>query len=267
MDIGARLRDARESRGLTLDAVARSTRVQSRMLSAIERNDSVSLPPRPYASRVRPRVCHRGRSRSRRTVREFFSQFGVTEPTPSYVVHDPNFDAVRTAEPQQWVWPVAAVVGYALVGALVIFAGRWAIQRSAETSGGWHIRNGCARGRAVHGTPARARCPNTRSGTDERRRDRARRAERLVDHRQRRRRTGVVPVAPARRTDSSRWRPCGQHPCRRCRRRALASQRREGRADGTIRRSENGQRDVRECHSDEVTRTACGSERDTSTLP
>jgi cytoskeletal protein RodZ len=134
MDIGARLRDAREARGLTLDALARSTRVQSRVLSAIERNDSGSLPPRPYGRGfVRVFATEVGLDPDA-TVREFFAQFGVTEAAPSYVVHDPSFDAVRTAEPQQWVWPVAAVIGYALVGALVIFAGRWAIQRSAETS-------------------------------------------------------------------------------------------------------------------------------------
>ena len=48
MDIGTQLRNAREARGLTLDALSRSTRVQPRILSAIEQNDSMRLPPRPY---------------------------------------------------------------------------------------------------------------------------------------------------------------------------------------------------------------------------
>jgi cytoskeletal protein RodZ len=134
MDIGARLKTAREARGLTLDALSRSTRVQHRMLSAIERNDSASLPPRPYGRGfVRLYASEVGLDPDA-TVRDFFSQFGTTEPAPSHDVRDPSLDAVRTAEPQQWLWPVAAVVGYALVGALVIYAGRWAIQRSSEAS-------------------------------------------------------------------------------------------------------------------------------------
>ena len=134
MDIGARLREAREARGLTLDAVSRSTRVQPRVLSAIERNDSSSLPPRPYGRGfVRVFATEVGLDPDA-TVREFFSQFGVAETVPTYPVQDPSIEAVRSAEPRLWVWPVAAVLSYALVGALVIFAGRWAIQRSSETS-------------------------------------------------------------------------------------------------------------------------------------
>src|SRR3982751_1455936 len=48
MSIGAQLRASREARGLTLDAVSRTTRVQPRILAAIERDDVAAVPPRPF---------------------------------------------------------------------------------------------------------------------------------------------------------------------------------------------------------------------------
>lgn len=43
-DIGSRLRHAREQRGLTLHDVAETTKISTRALMAIERNDFASLP-------------------------------------------------------------------------------------------------------------------------------------------------------------------------------------------------------------------------------
>ena len=54
MAIGATLRQAREERGLSLDRLAKTTRVQARLLDAIERDDHTRLPPRPFA---RGMVC------------------------------------------------------------------------------------------------------------------------------------------------------------------------------------------------------------------
>ncbi|RPJ66936.1 MAG: helix-turn-helix domain-containing protein, partial [Acidobacteria bacterium] len=44
MDIGATLRHARESRGLTCDDVARTTRIPLRMIAAMEKEDWAKLP-------------------------------------------------------------------------------------------------------------------------------------------------------------------------------------------------------------------------------
>jgi len=46
--IGARLRDARESRGLTYDAVAAELRIRPVILAAMEREDHAALPERVY---------------------------------------------------------------------------------------------------------------------------------------------------------------------------------------------------------------------------
>jgi cytoskeleton protein RodZ len=130
MDIGARLRQARENRGLTIDALSRSTRVQPRILSAIEQNDTISLPPRPYGRGfVRAYASEVGLDPDG-TVREFFSQFAPLEDAPIAVAHQPVLE--RPARERPWMWPVGAVVGYAAVGALVIVAGQWALQKSGE---------------------------------------------------------------------------------------------------------------------------------------
>jgi transcriptional regulator with XRE-family HTH domain len=129
MDIGARLRHARESRGLTIDALSRSTRVQPRILSAIERNDSDSLPPRPYGRGfVRVYASEVGLDPDG-TVRDFFSQF-VADDAQVAVERQAAADRSRAARP--WLWPIAVIVGYAAVGALVVLAGYWSVQRSGE---------------------------------------------------------------------------------------------------------------------------------------
>jgi len=46
--IGARLRDAREARGLTFDAVAAELRIRPIILAAMEREDHAALPERVY---------------------------------------------------------------------------------------------------------------------------------------------------------------------------------------------------------------------------
>lgn len=132
MDIGAQLREAREARGLTIDAISRSTRVQPRILAAIEQNDTLSLPPRPYGRGfVRSYASEVGLD-PEFTVREFFSQFAPADPPPiARTDRAPERDAQRSAA-RGWVWTAALVVAYAAVGALVIAGGRWAMQPRGE---------------------------------------------------------------------------------------------------------------------------------------
>jgi cytoskeletal protein RodZ len=134
MDTGTRLRHAREARGLTIDALARETRVQARILSAIEQNDSSSIPPRPYGRGfVRAYASEVGLD-PEGTVREFFSQFGLTDAGTPLSPGAPARSADRKTATgsRRWAWPVGAVVGYAIVGAIVILAGRWAMNNRGE---------------------------------------------------------------------------------------------------------------------------------------
>jgi transcriptional regulator with XRE-family HTH domain len=131
MDIGEQLRHAREARGLTLDALAKSTRVQPRILSAIEQNDCATIPPRPYGRGfVRTFASEVGLDPDS-TVRNFFSQFAVADrpPVPARARIP---DRAYAPANRRWVWPVGAVVGYAAIAALVIVAGQWALKKNGE---------------------------------------------------------------------------------------------------------------------------------------
>jgi len=85
MTIGADLRTARESKGLSLDTIAQRTRVQTRALAAIEQNDASALPPRPFGRGfVRAYAVEVGLDPDR-TVRDYFAQFPPAEPNVAAV--------------------------------------------------------------------------------------------------------------------------------------------------------------------------------------
>ena len=123
MDIGTQLRNAREARGLTLDALSRSTRVQPRILSAIEQNDSMRLPPRPYGRGfVRAYASEVGLD-PEGTVRDFFSQFALVSAAPAAAKNSIIAPARPTATARRWRFPLTAVLTSAVVGGLVILVG------------------------------------------------------------------------------------------------------------------------------------------------
>ena len=79
MNIGMQLRQAREARGLSLDALASMTRIQRRVLDGIERNDLTAIPPRPYARGFVATYAREMGLDADATARSYFSQF---EPAP-----------------------------------------------------------------------------------------------------------------------------------------------------------------------------------------
>ena len=82
MTIGEQLRASREAKGLSLDALAHTTRVQPRYLAAIERNDVASVPPRPFGRGfVRAYAKEIGLDPDR-TAHDYFAQFAPV-PVPS----------------------------------------------------------------------------------------------------------------------------------------------------------------------------------------
>jgi transcriptional regulator with XRE-family HTH domain len=122
MDVGSRLRTAREARGLSLETLARATRVQARFLSAIEHNDIRGVPPRPYGRAfVRAYAAHVGLDPDD-TVREFFAAFAPPPPpqpvdsgrSASLRLHVPPIDAR---------WRTAAMVVLTVVAAAVLVIG------------------------------------------------------------------------------------------------------------------------------------------------
>ena len=119
MSIGAQLRASREARGLTLDAVSRTTRVQPRILAAIERDDVAAVPPRPFGRGfVRAYAAEMGLDAEQIT-HEYFARFA---PQPAAVEVAPS---ARPASPgvrsHAWIYGVG-VAGLAVGIALAFLA-------------------------------------------------------------------------------------------------------------------------------------------------
>jgi len=119
VDIGVRLRSNREALGLSLEDLARRTRVQPRILDAIERNDLARIPPRPYGRGFIKAYAREVGLDSEETVRDYFAQF---PPAVSDTVE------VRQPEPwprqTSWIVPAAGLMVAALVLAAVAQGGR-----------------------------------------------------------------------------------------------------------------------------------------------
>jgi cytoskeletal protein RodZ len=115
MSIGEQLRASREARGLSIDAVAHTTRVQPRILAAIERDDVRGVPPRPFGRGfVKAYAREMGLDGDQMT-RDYFAQFAPVVPVPSAAAETQT--APRASKPTQ-KWPLAM----ASVGAITAIA-------------------------------------------------------------------------------------------------------------------------------------------------
>jgi len=121
MDIGVEFRAIRESRGLTIDAIAAATRITPRMIEALERNDLNALPPRPY---TRGFITAYGRELGldpNELVTRYYAQF---QPPPADVPAPRPDD---TAERGSRTWRLSFAIAAVLVAAAltVPFVSRW----------------------------------------------------------------------------------------------------------------------------------------------
>jgi len=96
-DLGRKLREARERRGMTLRQVAEATRISVRALESLERNDIARLPGGIFSRAfVRAYAVEVGLAREE-TVQEFIAQFpdeSVTAGHPTAKAHE-DFEAVE----------------------------------------------------------------------------------------------------------------------------------------------------------------------------
>jgi cytoskeleton protein RodZ len=110
MDIGAQLRSAREALGISLALIAQKTRVQPRIIAAIEHNDLANIPPRPFGRGFIRAYAREVGLDADVTVHAYFAQFGAAPAQPSTV--QTRIDAV----PSTWPHRVSGVVPAALLG-------------------------------------------------------------------------------------------------------------------------------------------------------
>ena len=84
MDVGAHLRSSREAQGISIALLAARTRVQPRILTAIELNDLEAIPPKPYGRGFVRAYAHELGLDPERVVHDYFGQFpaAVAAPAP-----------------------------------------------------------------------------------------------------------------------------------------------------------------------------------------
>ncbi|MEO8078460.1 MAG: RodZ domain-containing protein [Acidobacteriota bacterium] len=131
MDVGSRLREAREAKGVSLDTLSKVIRVKPAVLNAIERNDATAIPPRPYGRGfVSAYASHVGLD-PQQTVRAYFLQFAAP-PAPSPQTPPPprlsGFPVERAA------YVGAGVLLVALVGLAAPVLKRFAAEPAAPVA-------------------------------------------------------------------------------------------------------------------------------------
>lgn len=83
MNIGAELRAAREAKGLTLATLAQRTRVQPRILEAIETNNLAVIPPKPFGRGFVRSYAKEVDLDPANVVYNYFAQFPPAAPAPA----------------------------------------------------------------------------------------------------------------------------------------------------------------------------------------
>lgn len=118
MNIGAQLRQARESRGLSIAALSSTTRISPRILEAIERNDASVIPPRPYGRGFVSVFAREVGLNADDMVHEFFAQFGsppARSPQPPAIPPD----VMDPLNRRRWAALLAAAAMVLVLGLLL----------------------------------------------------------------------------------------------------------------------------------------------------
>ena len=116
MDVGAHLRSSREAQGISLALLAARTRVQPRILTAIEHNDLDGIPPKPYGRGFVRAYAHEVGLDPDRVVHDYFGQFppAVEPAAPAQVAVDPGGNRLAPFLPAA----LAILIGLGIVAAL-----------------------------------------------------------------------------------------------------------------------------------------------------
>ena len=108
MDIGAELRAAREAKGLTVATLAQRTRVQPRILEAIETNNLGAIPPKPFGRGFVRSYAQEVDLDPSNVVHNYFAQFPPADPPPALrTAHEPAASSFESSS--HWTGFTAAI--------------------------------------------------------------------------------------------------------------------------------------------------------------
>lgn len=121
MDIGAELRAAREAKGLSLATLAQRTRVQKRILEAIESNDLSAIPPKPFGRGFVRSYAQEVDLDPSNTVHHYFAQFPASVPPVAHEAENTRVAAPSFEWPSHWAgFGTALAIILLLVAAAVL---------------------------------------------------------------------------------------------------------------------------------------------------
>jgi transcriptional regulator with XRE-family HTH domain len=159
--LGQRLREEREKRGLTIEELARRTRINARYFEAIERGDTASLPGgffyrsfiRQYARLVGlPEDAYRGEIE-----RSLAEEAGKPYSVPDRAIDVPPLPTARRSRREEAIWWAIRAGGLVLTTAActALYMGweRWKQSQAAGRGSG----DGCVGPRSSPSPPARLR--------------------------------------------------------------------------------------------------------------
>jgi cytoskeleton protein RodZ len=99
MDIGGELRTARQARSLSVDAIARATKISPRILTAIERNTFDAVPRGPFIRGYLKSYAREVGLDGDELVRRYREAFDAPEPAPQKAAVLPADDAIDANGP------------------------------------------------------------------------------------------------------------------------------------------------------------------------
>jgi cytoskeletal protein RodZ len=119
--LGEILRAARESRGYSIDALAKALRIRKRYIEAVEEDRFTDLPPRPYAEIFISAYSKGVGVPTREALDRYFAETGEAPPrnTKLWDVGDEVVPAEKPSRSLAWI---AAVIVVLVLAAVVLLS-------------------------------------------------------------------------------------------------------------------------------------------------
>jgi len=113
--LGDTMRAARESRGITIDHLAKTLRIRKRYLEAVEEDRFTDLPPRPYADIFVSAYAKGVGLSPRECLDRYFAETGEAPPKNVKLWDVGDEETPAAKEPRSFVWVAVVIVLLVLV--------------------------------------------------------------------------------------------------------------------------------------------------------